>query len=353
MLLSLKRKNIKLIRVLSVMVVPIAFFITNLQTSSLQMNNRSISISSAVPSAVVTNDFRFNIPSTNAIGSIVFEYCDNSPVDAVACSAPAGFDALGSTLTGQTFNVGFSEDIPSSTANRLVLSRPSSPGIIGISSYTISGIVNPSSSNQTVYVRMSTHASSDGTGPSIDIGSIAFSTSRPGFNIGAYVPPYITFCTGQFVSIDCSTSTGTLTSFGELSESSTSSVTTQMSVATNDFTGYNIFVSGQTLTSGNNIINAISTTTPSNVGQSQFGMNLRQNNSPTVGTNPSGVGTGLVAAGYNTQNQYKFTDGDRVAYSPISSDFTRFTASYIANVPPSQPPGIYATTLTYMAVVSF
>jgi hypothetical protein len=341
-------------RALSLLAISFAlFYLLTVPTSSLKMTNRSVVISTAVPDAAVDNFFSFDIPSTTVIGSIVFEYCDNSPLHLLICNAPPGFNALGASVASQTLNTGFTEDIPNSTANRLVLSRAATAGVIGPSSYSIEGLINPSAINSTVFIRISSHASVDGTGANIDIGSLAYSTAQSNFNVGAFVPPYLTFCTGQFVSADCSTATGALASFGELSELNTSAVTTQMAAATNDFDGYNIFLSGQTLTSGNNVIDPLSIQTGSSAGVAQFGLNLRQNTSPSVGAEISGIGTATPAASYNTQNQYRFSNGDLLASSSTSTDFNRYTLSYVANVIDSQAPGVYATTLTYMAVASF
>lgn len=339
--------------VLLVLAVPIALLLSFPSASSLDMTNRSVNISSAVPSGTVNNLFTFIIPSVNAIGSLTFEYCINSPLPSFPCTAPPGLSVLGSSVSAQTLNTGFSLDGLNTTINRLVINRASAPGIVGLSSYTISGVVNPSTANQTVFVRIASHASTDGTGVSIDEGSVAFSTAQAAFSVGLFVPPYLTFCTGKIVSIDCSSTSGDVVSFGELSSGSTSSVTTQMAAATNDFSGYNIFIGGQTLTSGNNVITELSSQATSQTGVSQFGVNIRLNSSPSIGADPDGSGTGVAATGYNVQNQFKFINGEIVAFSPISTEFTRFTASYIVNVPNDQAPGIYSTTLTYMAVADF
>lgn len=339
--------------VLSFMAVPIALFLLLQPVSSLDMTSRSVNISSAVPSSTVNNVFTFVIPSVNAIGSLTFEYCTNSPVASVACVAPTGLNVSGSTITAQTLNTGFVFNGANTTTNRIVINRASAPAIVGSSSYTFSGVVNPSTTNQTVFVRIASHASVDGTGASIDEGSVAFSTAQLAFSVGLFVPPYLTFCTGEIVSIDCSTISGALVSFGELSSSNPSTVTTQMAAATNDYSGYNIYIGGQTLTSGNNVIDALGVQSFSQSGTSQFGINVRSNSSPSVGSDPDGVGTGVPAAGYGNQNQFKFVNGDILAQSFTSTEFTRFTTSYIVNIDPDQAPGTYATTLTYMAVATF
>jgi len=333
-------------------VLPIALFMV-LPAGSLNMTNRSIIVSTGVPSAVATHNFRFDIPSTNVMGSLVFEYCINSPLLIDACTPPSGLDTSAANLISQGTNVGFSIDGVNTTTNRLVLTRPPAAGIIGSSLYDFSDIINHNSPNQTVFVRISSYASADGTGTFIDEGSVAFSTGLSGLNVGLTVPPYITFCVGQTVASNCASTTGSMVSFGELSRQSTSTVTTQMAAATNDFDGYNIFVEGQTLTSGNNIVSPLQSPSSSVVGQSQFGLNLSSNTSPSVGANTSGLGTGVVSANYSNPNSFRFVPGELIASSSLSTEFNVYTVSYIANVSASQAAGFYATTLTYTAVATF
>lgn len=341
-------------RVLLVMAVPIAFLLLfSVSSTAEQMQNRSVRISSAEPSAVVSNNYTFDVASTDPIASISFEYCANSPLVDTLCVAPAGLDTSSATLSSQTGNTGFSLNGAATTANKLVISRPLSAASTVRSTYAFGNVINPSTVNQTVYVRVTTHATSDSSDPYIDEGSVAYSTSERGFSVGAFVPPRLTFCVALTVAIDCSSTGTVLSDFGELSESRTATTTNQFAVATNDFNGYDVYFEGSTLTAGNSIVNPLTTRSSSSIGTSQFGFNLRGNSSPSVGSNVTGRGTGQPTTGYNTPNQFKFSSGDLIARSNLSSDYNRFTASYIVNVPDGQPAGVYATTITYLAVVSF
>ncbi|HSD56003.1 MAG TPA: hypothetical protein VLA92_02520, partial [Candidatus Saccharimonadales bacterium] len=58
-------------------------------------------------------------------------------------------------------------------------------------------------------------------------------------------------------------------------------------------------------------------------------------------------------ARYSIPNRYAFANGDTIATSPDVTDTRKFTVSYIANVTPSQPPGIYTATLTYICTPTF
>src|SRR5690606_29485021 len=85
-------------------------------------------------------------------------------------------------------------------------------------------------------------------------------------------------------------------------------------------------------------------------GTNQFGINLVANNQPTVGSDPEGSWTNAVPTNdYNQPNQYKYVTGDVVAYSPNVSLMKKFTVSYILNSAENLRPGVYSTTITYIA----
>src|SRR6186997_857199 len=99
------------------------------------IQNRSIHVNSAIASEVTSHTFQLTLPTTTNIGSIVFEYCSNSPLIYLTCSAPAGFDASSSVLATQSGNTGFSIDNTNTTTNKIVLTRPVSPGLTVPSTY--------------------------------------------------------------------------------------------------------------------------------------------------------------------------------------------------------------------------
>ncbi len=202
-------------------------------------------------------------------------------------------------------------------------------------------------------MRIGTFLTEDTSGPRTDEGGLAFAINEP-LNVAVFVPPVLLFCVGTSIPTNsCSSATGDLIDFGELSPFATSNGTTQMLGATNGFGGYTISVSGTTMTSGNNIVTPSAVPAPSVIGTSQFGINLVDNSVPNVGVNESGIGTGFAATGYDSPNNFKFADGDIVARSNTSSNINKYTTSYIVNVDADQPAGVYSTTLTYTALASF
>ena len=110
---------------------------------------------------------------------------------------------------------------------------------------------------------------------------------------------------------------------------------------------------GLTLISGINSIPALQNQDISRTGVSQFGLNLRANTTPPVGTDVQGAGSAAVTAAYSTPNYYKFTSGDVLVSTNNVDNYRLFTVSYIVNVAKGQPAGIYVSTLQYIALASF
>jgi hypothetical protein len=220
------------------------------------------------------------------------------------------------------------------------------------SSYTLDNVVNPSADGS-YYIRLQTFSSDDASGAETDHGGLAFAINAQ-VSITAKVPPYLLFCGGVSIpSFDCDTAAGDYINFGNLSSASTSSAQAQLLIATNAGNGYAIDYGGTTLTSGNNIIPALNVADVSRPGVSQFGINLAANQDPAIGLNQQGPGAGSVAPAYAQPNLYKFLANDVVATSTGTSDYTRYTVSYVANISKTQPAGVYASTLTYVALANF
>jgi hypothetical protein len=342
----------RLLLVLVVCLILATIFINGGKTSAVTMFNRSVNISTATPSAVATHSFKFDVPTSSIIGSILFEYCSNSPSFFGSCSPPAGLDLSAATLATQTGNTGFSIDNADSTASTIVLSRPASAGTITPSSYIFDNITNPSAAGSATYVRISTHDTTDGSGLRQDSGAVAFATQAI-FNVAAYVPPFLKLCVGITVAPDCSSMVGDSIDLGNLSSSQANFSQSQFATATNDPNGYIIFADGTTMTSGNNTVPSLGSPAASFPGTGQFGINLRANLIPAVGQDPVGLGTAAPTANYDIPNRFLFVPGDSITTANLPSNYNRMTVSYIVNIPANQAPGIYTTTVTYIATVQF
>jgi hypothetical protein len=351
-------------------------FLSN-SVSAAQITARSLTLQSGAtdggskPGGVVKHLFTFTLPAVGNpnIGSIEFQYCTTA---SGSCTMPTGLVTTSATLTNQTGATGFS--IVNTTNGVPYITRSAASISAGTTvSYQFSLVTNPTTTNQTFYVRLSTFASTDTTGSAIDTGTVAASTATQ-ITLTGTMPESLIFCTGGTITLtsgipDCSTASSGSISFNQLfSPADTATATNQMAASTNADNGYSITYAGATLTSGSNTVTAMSSATTGVRGTRQFGLNLVANtlttSNPAVGSNLNPASNasnfkGKVAAGYNTPDTFKFTtSGDTVAQSddggtPGPTDVQLYTVSYMANVSGGQPIGTYTTTLTYVCTATF
>jgi hypothetical protein len=345
--------------VLCALVVMIACFGSFAGADNTEVQSRFDQMADSSVSAVTTHNLGFTLDSNSSpLGSIEFQFCSNNPLEGTPCTPPTGFSISGATLTSQSGNTGFTIS-PLTSANDLILTSGSiietpslSPNL-----YILTGVVNPSDIG-TFYIRIYTYSTLDATGTPSETGGVALSTAS-GLAVVSYVPPFLEFCAGAVIyNNDCSTIVNYIVNMGDISDQQTSIATSQFLGATNATGGYSVSVTGTTLTSGNNTISALSTPTPSIVGQDQFGMNLRVNDVPSFGSDPFGQidplsPTPVIAANYDTPNLYTFNNGDSLVSIPRPSLPVTYTVGYITNVAAGQPVGVYTTTLTYICLANF
>jgi len=260
---------------------------------------------------------------------------------------------LGATFSAQTGETGFSVH-PSSTTNNIILSRLPVASASGVPvSFSFNNVINPTNP-ATYYVRLQTFASTDGTGVATDYGGLAYAVGNNNFAVSAEVPPFLLFCSGITINDNfCNSVTGNYVDFGSLRPTSASSATTELLVATNGASGYTTQLSGNTMISGNNVITSLVANDVSRPGVNQFGLNLRANTTPAVGSDPSGPGTGQPNPAYNIPNQYRFNSGEIIASNALPEDTRLYTVSYLLNISASQPIGIYSTTISYITLANF
>lgn len=320
----------------------------------------------AKPGGVVKHQFDFTIASSGSfVGSIQFLYCTTA---SGSCTMPVGLVTTSATLSNQLGQIGFT--MVNTTNGAPYITRTSSAAS-GAVTYQLSTVTNPTATNSTFYVRISTFASIDTTGLATDTGTVAASTSTQ-IVLTGIMPESLIFCTGEHISMtlgipDCSTADAGLINFNQLfSPTDTATAQSQMAASTNAVSGYSITVNGPTLTSGSNTVPAMATLDTSIKGKGQFGMNLKLNTTATstvavgaeVNAAPDGVDLrGQAATGYNTVDSFKFVSGDSVAASdntvagPTNAQI--FTVSYIVNVAGNQASGTYVSTLTYICTPTF
>ena len=341
--------------------------------SAAQITARSLKLQAgetdggSKPGGVVNHLFNFSVPSSTAVGSVQLQYCTTA---SGTCTLPAGLLTTSATLGANSGAIsGLS--LVNTTNGAPYLTRTSSSVTPGSVTIRLDGVTNPTTANQTFFVRITTYTSTDTTGSSIDLGTVTASTANP-IVLSGTMPESLIFCTGATITTtagipDCTTATAGTVSFNQLfSPTDTATAKSQMAASTNATNGFSITVAGPTLTSGSNTIPAMASAGPGIRGTSQFGMNLKLNTTATstvaAGSeiNPLPDGTsfkGQQAAGYDTADSFKFVSGDSVANSanggagPTNAQI--YTSTYIVNVAGSQTAGTYTSTLTYVCTATF
>lgn len=317
--------------------------------ATTRFENRSLYMNNTLPGATTSYTVSLSYMTPAPVGSLDMLFCV-SPIPYDPCEVPPGLDVSNAVLSNQTGEIGFS--ILSKNTNHIILTR--TPGMIltsgSASSYTFDAMKNPTDTSQSFSIRLQSHSSTDATGPLIDFGSVKGQVSE-GITIQTQVPPMLYFCAARQVATDCTSTDDTYyTDMGNLSDTTTLTAQSQMSVGTNASGGFAITANGTPLAAGTNVIDNIPTPTNSTVGKNQFGINLVENNQLNLGHDPEGTWANAVASSnYSQPNKFMYVPGDVIAYSPNVSLMKRFTVSYIVNVNPQLRAGVYATTINYIA----
>lgn len=329
----------------------LAFVVAPSVSAAMRLQERSLYINSTDPGDTTFYRLSFRYMSPDPIGSVELLVCED-PIPYHPCDVPEGFNAANMTLGEQVGETGFT--VSELSVNRILLSRPAVAPGGERSSYVFEDIVNPSGSGKAFAMRIKTFASTDGSGPQVDFGSVRAQMTE-GIIIETQVPPMLIFCLAQEVADNClSTNEVYYSDLGELSPESTLTAQSQMAVGTNASAGFVITAHGTPLSAGTNVIDALEEPTLSQVGRNQFGINLVANTMPEIGSDPEGEWANAVASlEYGLPDRYKFVPGDVVAYSPNVSLMKKFTVSYIVNSSPSLRPGVYSTTVNFIAAGRF
>lgn len=332
---------VALLLVLFVIVVPAG--------ATTRFEHRSLTMYNSEPGATTTYKVALQYMTPEPVGSLDLQFCV-SPIPHDPCVTPPGLDISNTALTHQTGETGFTKTQVSE--NHIILTRP--PQMIAAAgstaSYEFNNIVNPTDQTDSFSIRLRSHQSTDATGPHIDFGSVKGQVGA-GVVIETQVPPMLIFCVAQEVQEDCLETNGNyFTDMGNLSEKETLTAQSQLAVGTNASAGFAVTVNGNPLTAGTNVIDGMTTTDNSKMGQNQFGINLVENDELSVGHNPEGVwSNAFPSADYSQPNKYKYREGDVVAYSDSVTLIKKFTVSYIVNVNPNLRAGVYTATINFIA----
>jgi hypothetical protein len=261
--------------------------------SAAQLNNRKLTLGSSQGNTATTWTFQFDPGATTALNGITFEVCDAA---SGTCNAPGSWTNAGSAFASLTYNgsaqSGWALDNASGLLrikNNASVATTSSPIVA-----TFNTVTNPNTTNETFYVRILTYTGDDYAGQ-LDSGVVAASTAQQ-ITVNINNPESLVFCVGTSITgQNCGTISGSTITLPDASTTATRSGTSVMAASTNGVSGYSITVSGSTLTcaacAGAPTIPALPSQTNSLVGNSQFGINLKANTTPSVGANVSGSGS--------------------------------------------------------------
>ncbi len=164
-------------------------------------------------------------------------------------------------------------------------------------------------------------------------------------DITATVSPSITFSINA-TAIEFGTLSAGDDTFADLSGGNATEVEAhQLAAGTNATSGYVMYVSGATLTSGGNSIDAIGgTNTATAVGTEQFGVRY------TASGGSGAVDAPYAAAGFAYNG---VSSPDNIASASGPSATTTYSARYIGNISAITEAGAYSTTLTYTATATY
>lgn len=158
---------------------------------------------------------------------------------------------------------------------------------------------------------------------------------------------------------------------GQLTANTTKVATATFSVKSYLASGYAVYTHSAGPKNTNRILQLLSSPSNSATGTEQFGINLVANSCP-ANTNSSGPGScsgslganpkevpdtsfsfGVAGTGYDTANNYKYVDGEPIAYSSSSSGQTDYTLSYLFNISQLTPGGSYTMIHVLVATSTF
>lgn len=342
-----------------------------------QVTNRSIMMSTtAINATNVAYQVNFTtVTDGQSIGSIVVEFCSNSPILGDSCSvgSPAFMNSNYSTLTvnNQTGNVtDLSVDTTNSTANRVVLKRTGGAAAVanGAISFTLgngttNGFTNPGADNTTFYARIMTLTTTDGSVPggnennATDAGGIALSTATT-LRVTAKVQESLLFCV--YTQTDCTTG-GNAVSLGDPNGVLASNTTTYTSqayfdVASNAVHGVSIHVKGDTLKSGSFSIDPAGATClvdPTSSSTEMFGLRIANLGTNETATAPYDCASGSHGFDNNATTGTTSQFGQEIAHTGGATDVSQTTIEFAAKSANTSEAGVYYTDLTLIATAEY
>ncbi|HKR81559.1 MAG TPA: hypothetical protein VJR27_01005 [Candidatus Saccharimonadales bacterium] len=340
-------------------------------------------------------------PSTTAISSLSIMFC-TTPIPATgSCTTPTGFDAshvasiqstslagspsLDTTTANPSNSQGICNGGSSTTRTNCVLLKWASGTAQSATAQTIvvgggasDYITNPTSTG-TFFARITTYSDNAYT-TTVDTGTTASSTATE-ISITAKVQEALNFSVGVSNSVAPGSTCTAFSDSGALSigdpTNGLSSTTaydghSYFRISTNGINGTKVYYAADTLKSGSNSIAAAGTTQPtpttavaSSPGIPQFGLAIDSSDtqsgngysfSSLSATAPYTAGNGTITSGGSAL--FALAPSSVTTPVQIASTGNVITCDtgsvrYLANIATNTPPGIYTTTVDYIAVPTY
>lgn len=363
------------------------------KAGAAQITDRKLSIGNSANGSLaagqnVTYTFTFTVPgAASTVQSMDFQFC-SGPLPGTDCNIRAGQSVTSAAISGSPsgltgWALGTAGNAPTNswsngtagTGGRIRITRTNASNVGSDTPVTIafSGITNPTTDNQAFFVRILTYTDTAWT-TSRDNGSVANSTAQQ-IDITAKVQETLNFSVGSTpgapgASCTAFSDSGALAlgdaTDGTLSFAQAYDAHSYFRISTNANGGTIIYYSGDTLKNGSNSIAAIGTSAAASaVGTAQFGLGIDSSDTQSGGGHSF---TSLAAtAPYNTGNgtitnagtaQFAFSTASLTTPVQIASSSGTITCDtgsvrYLGNISTTTPPGIYTTTISYLAVPTY
>ncbi|HXC03497.1 MAG TPA: hypothetical protein VNZ86_02020, partial [Bacteroidia bacterium] len=354
------------------------------QTHASVLTSYSVSIGDSRAGVATYHNYKFNTPSTTAIKTITFQYCTTA---SGSCTAPTGMVLTASPTLGTVTGIagsGYTAAGSSGTCTgsgnsnctiTLTVGTPSTQtGGATVAVPVVLGITNPTPTNTTFFVRITTVDGSSATidGPSAPAFAILTSTS---IAVSASVDPTLSFSIAGINGDGVATVNGaTLTNgvnssatavpFGTLTANTAVIAAQDLTVTTNASSGYSITASASAtppLSSGSDNIDTFNDSGASNASPATWSAPAGGTANIDTGyfgytTNDSSLCTG-TGSRFTSSGGNKWagttTTGQEVACSTtgVSSETTRI--GYETEVNNIQPAGSYTGTVILIATPTY
>lgn len=357
------------------------------QVSALELGNRQLEMSSAVPGATgVVYDLTFTPSTTESSASIVLDFCSDSPIIGATCAfnTTAGSNTVPTFTSAPTASTGTVTDLGSSPYHTIAITGLALTAGTPVT-ITLTGFTNPSvaasfygrlltysGSGATAYVPASTSGGSPTLGSYVDSGGLALSTTNT-ISVTATVEEQLTFCASgaQLTGAEtCSSATTPAITLGSGSPqvlgttASTASIYTQLS--SNALNGVTVNMKAlNSCSNGGLSSNGGSTCAIPGVGSfaaapasgtAFFGLNVADS---TLGTGGSGTVTansnyGTISGDYGMNGtNLTSTYGDSIMSSTGPVEYANNDLTFAAQAAFTTPAGVYTANESLIATGNF